>query len=105
LVTAGGPVPDAELAERAAALLGRFPSWAKNYRSEDGAARLAADAVDVLCAFKLASRGSGTVRALPAAARFAIATPVADTASGELGALSAEPSSSGSEHRASGGHQ
>lgn len=76
LVTAGRPVPDAELASRAAALLDRFPSWAKTYRSEDGAARLAADAVDVLCAFKLAARESGAVRARPAAARFAVATPV-----------------------------
>jgi hypothetical protein len=61
---------------RAAALLERFPSWAKTYRSEDGAARLAADAVDVLCAFKLAAREEGAVRARPAAARFAVATPV-----------------------------
>jgi uncharacterized protein (TIGR02678 family) len=76
LVAAGGPVPDAELAGRAAALLERFPSWAKTYRSEDGAARLAADAVDVLCAFKLAAREDGAVSARPAAARFAVATPV-----------------------------
>lgn len=76
LVTAAGPVPDADLTGRAAALLERFPSWAKTYRSEDGAARLAADAVDVLCAFKLAARESGGVRARPAAARFAVATPV-----------------------------
>jgi uncharacterized protein (TIGR02678 family) len=76
LVSAGGPVPDADLAGRAAALLERFPSWAKTYRSEDGAARLAADAVDVLCAFKLAIREDGAVRARPAAARFAVATPV-----------------------------
>jgi uncharacterized protein (TIGR02678 family) len=76
LVAADGPVPDAELAGRAAGLLERFPSWAKTYRSEEGAARLAADAVDVLCAFKLAARESGGVRARPAAARFAVATPV-----------------------------
>lgn len=76
LVAADGPVSDAELAGHAAALLERFPSWAKTYRSEDGAARLAADAVDVLCAFKLATRESGGVRARPAAARFAVATPV-----------------------------
>ncbi|MGH4013606.1 MAG: TIGR02678 family protein [Pseudonocardiaceae bacterium] len=81
LVAAGTAVPDTELAGRAATLLERFPSWAKNYRSEDGAARLAADAVDVLCAFKLVARegqpGHAAVRALPAAARFAVATPVA----------------------------
>lgn len=76
LVAADGPVPDAELASHAGALLERFPSWARTYRSEDGAARLATDAVDVLCAFKLAARESGGVRARPAAARFAVATPV-----------------------------
>ena len=82
LVAAGGPVLDADLAERATALLARFPSWAKNYRSEDGAARLAADAVDVLCAFKLAVREGApddtVIRALPAAARFTVADPVAE---------------------------
>lgn len=76
LVAAGAPVTDGELVQRAVVLLERFPSWAKTYRSEDGAARLAADAVDVLCAFKLAARQGGAVRALPAAARFAVATPV-----------------------------
>ncbi|MGH3888008.1 MAG: TIGR02678 family protein, partial [Pseudonocardiaceae bacterium] len=78
LVSAGGPVLDADLAGRAAALLERFPSWAKTYRSEDGAVRLAADAVDVLCAFKLAARspGDSAVRALPAAARFVVSAPV-----------------------------
>jgi len=79
LVTADGPVSDAELAGHARALLERFPSWAKTYRSEDGAARLAAGAVDVLCAFKLAARQDGAVQALPAAARFAVATPVLET--------------------------
>jgi uncharacterized protein (TIGR02678 family) len=76
LVAADRPVPDAELAGHAGALLERFPSWAKTYRSDDGAARLAADAVDVLCAFKLAAHEDGGVRARPAAARFAVATPV-----------------------------
>jgi uncharacterized protein (TIGR02678 family) len=76
LVSADGPVRNADLAGRAAALLERFPSWAKNYRSEDGAARLAADAVDVLCAFKLAAREDGAVRARPAAARFAVTIQV-----------------------------
>ena len=76
LVAAGAPVAATELAGRAAALLERFPAWAKTYRSEDGAARLSADAVDVLCAFLLAARdGDGAVRALPAAARFTIAEP------------------------------
>jgi uncharacterized protein (TIGR02678 family) len=77
LVSTAGPVRNADLAGRAAALLERFPSWAKNYRSEDGAARLAADAVDVLCAFKLAAReDGGAVRARPAAARFAVTIQV-----------------------------
>jgi uncharacterized protein (TIGR02678 family) len=83
LVSAGGPVSDADLAGRAAALLERFPSWAKTYRSEDGAARLAADAVDVLCAFKLAVREDGAVRARPAAARFAVAAPRSEDSGSE----------------------
>jgi len=86
LVAADGPVPEGELAGHAAALLERFPSWAKNYRSEDGAARLAADAVEVLCAFKLAARegppDAVAVRARPAAARFAVAAPVAEDSGG-----------------------
>jgi uncharacterized protein (TIGR02678 family) len=73
LVAAGdGPVADADLIAYVAGLLERFPAWAKTYQSEGGAARLAADAVDVLSGFGLARRTAGEVRARPAAARYAL---------------------------------
>jgi uncharacterized protein (TIGR02678 family) len=56
----------------AAALLERFPRWAKTYQNEDGPRQLAADALAILTAFGLAHRESGLVRPLPAAARYAV---------------------------------
>jgi uncharacterized protein (TIGR02678 family) len=64
------PVPMGLLIDRVTDLLGRFPSWAKAYQSDGGAARLAAEAVDLLQAFGLAAREGDLVRALPAAARY-----------------------------------
>lgn len=73
LTAAARPVLRAELASEAERLLGRFPSWARAYRSEGGAQRLAADAVAVLSAFALATaRPDGSVTALPAAARYQV---------------------------------
>jgi uncharacterized protein (TIGR02678 family) len=72
LVAADGPVADADLVAYVAQLLERFPAWAKTYQSEGGAARLAADAIDVLCGFGLARRTAGEVRARPAAVRYAL---------------------------------
>jgi uncharacterized protein (TIGR02678 family) len=72
LVAADGPVADADLVAYVAQLLERFPAWARTYQSEGGAARLAADAVDVLCGFGLARRTAGEVRARPAAVRYAL---------------------------------
>jgi uncharacterized protein (TIGR02678 family) len=56
----------------AAALLERFPRWAKTYQNEDGPRQLAADALAILTAFGLAHRESGLVRPLPAAARYGV---------------------------------
>lgn len=56
----------------AAALLDRFPRWAKTYRTDDGARALASDAISVLAAFGLAEQQAGLVRPLPAAARYAV---------------------------------
>lgn len=75
LVAAQCPVAVEVLDGQAAAVLARFPGWAKTYRSDGGAVRLASDATGVLCAFGLAVREPGGVRALPAAARFAISAP------------------------------
>jgi uncharacterized protein (TIGR02678 family) len=72
LVAADRPVADADLVAYVAELLERFPAWAKTYQSEGGAARLAADAIDVLCGFSLARRTAGGVQARPAAVRYAL---------------------------------
>lgn len=84
LVAADGPVADADLVAHVAALLERFPAWAKTYQSEGGAARLAADAVDVLCGFGLARRTAGEVRARPAAVRYALGGEPALAEQGDL---------------------
>ncbi|MEV5536279.1 TIGR02678 family protein [Saccharopolyspora shandongensis] len=66
-------LPAGELALAAAELLDRFRSWGKAYRSDGGAQRLAHDAVAILRAFGLAEvRADGAIRALPAAARYAV---------------------------------
>ncbi|MGW5158474.1 TIGR02678 family protein [Nonomuraea wenchangensis] len=69
----GGPLTAARLADEAAGLLRRFPQWARSYQSRDGAARLAADALEVLARFGLARRTGDQVTALPAAARYRVA--------------------------------
>ncbi|MGW2149464.1 TIGR02678 family protein [Nonomuraea bangladeshensis] len=69
----GGPLTTARLADEAAGLLRRFPQWARSYQSRDGAARLAADALEVLARFGLARRTGEQVTALPAAARYRVA--------------------------------
>ncbi|HEV7652504.1 MAG TPA: TIGR02678 family protein [Actinophytocola sp.] len=56
----------------AAALLARFPSWAKGYRGDDGTHALVADALDVLRGFGLVRVADGLVHPLPAAARYAV---------------------------------
>ncbi|OXM65387.1 TIGR02678 family protein [Amycolatopsis vastitatis] len=61
-----------QLEIEAAALLDRFPRWAKSYRDEDGPRQLAADALGILAAFGLVQQEGGLVRPLPAAARYAV---------------------------------
>lgn len=61
-----------QLNAASAALLTRFPRWAKTFRGEDGTARLVDDALDVLSSFRLIERAGGRVRALPAAARYRV---------------------------------
>lgn len=67
------PTTVAQLEGEAAALLHRFPRWAKSYRGDDGARALTVDAVAVLTGFGLARCANGVVRPLPAAARYAVA--------------------------------
>lgn len=61
-----------QLHGHAAALLSRFPRWAKAYRAEDGEAKLVSDALAVLSAFALVRVDGAVVRPLPAAARYAV---------------------------------
>ncbi|WP_328448597.1 TIGR02678 family protein [Amycolatopsis sp. NBC_00438] len=67
-----GPSTVEQLEIGAAALLDRFPRWAKTYRNEDGPRQLTSDALAVLTAFGLAQHEAGLVRPLPAAARYAV---------------------------------
>jgi uncharacterized protein (TIGR02678 family) len=69
---AQGPARQQELVEEARELLTRFRNWAKAYQSDGGAGRLAADGLALLEAFGLARTENGTVRRLPAAARYAV---------------------------------
>lgn len=61
-----------QLAEAGADLLRRFPQWAKAYQSEDGAARLADDAVRVLRDMGLVWWAGGRLVARPAAYRYRV---------------------------------
>lgn len=70
-----GPCTTGQLQLAAAALLARFPRWAKSYREDDGPAQLVADALAVLQGFGLVSVTGGLVQPLPAAARYAAGDP------------------------------
>jgi uncharacterized protein (TIGR02678 family) len=70
-----GPCTTGQLQIAAAALLARFPRWAKSYREDDGPAQLVGDALAVLQGFGLVSVTGGLVQPLPAAARYAVGDP------------------------------
>ncbi|MDE3720531.1 TIGR02678 family protein [Nocardiopsis sp. N85] len=78
LVAATAPVPFADLAGEVEGLLERRPAWARTFRSEGGAARLAEAAVDVLVGHGLARGAPGSLpgesahQALAAAHRYAV---------------------------------
>ncbi|MFI6097798.1 TIGR02678 family protein [Lentzea sp. NPDC051213] len=69
---AKGPARLEDLVDETRELLTRFRTWAKAYQSDGGAGRLAADGLALLEAFGLARTENGTVRRLPAAARYAV---------------------------------
>jgi uncharacterized protein (TIGR02678 family) len=73
LVAAEHGLTAEQLRAETARILARFPKWAKTYQGEDGAARLANDAIEVLTAFRLAEHRDDHVRALPAAVRYTVA--------------------------------
>lgn len=62
-----------ELTDGVARLLGRHPAWARDYQGDDGAARLAAAAVDLLASLRLVAVDDHVVRPRPALARYAVA--------------------------------
>ncbi|GAB3487809.1 TIGR02678 family protein [Amycolatopsis cihanbeyliensis] len=72
-----------QLHAKAGELLRRFPRWAKTYRTTEGPAQLATDAVAVLTGFGLAEHSGGMIRALPAAARYAVGAPRTNESEGE----------------------
>lgn len=75
----------AALRREVAAVLERFPTWARSYRDDDGPDRLVAEAVDALVNFRLARREpGGAVRALPALARYRAGEPVVSGGDGPL---------------------
>ncbi len=61
-----------QLHRAAAALLGRFPRWAKGYRGAAGVAQLVSDALEILAGFGLVRVDGGLVHPMPAAARYAV---------------------------------
>ena len=78
VISADGTAPE-QLHAAAETLLRGAPSWARAYQSEEGAARLVADAVAVLSDFGLVRNVGSLVAAAPAAARYRI---VADAGMG-----------------------
>ncbi|MFI2651064.1 TIGR02678 family protein [Micromonospora fulviviridis] len=64
-----------QLADRFAAV----PGWARTYRSDGGPDRLTGEALALLARFGLVDRAGGAVRALAAAARYAVSRPTVVT--------------------------
>jgi uncharacterized protein (TIGR02678 family) len=76
-LTALGP---SDLRRMVDGVLDRFPGWARAHREGDGPDQLGSAAVDLLVGFGLARRDDdGTVRALPAIARYRIGEPTTNT--------------------------
>jgi uncharacterized protein (TIGR02678 family) len=71
-----GTATDIELEGEIHRLLGLHPKWAKDYRAVGGAARMAAEAVLILCDFGLARRDGAVVELRPAARRYRVVESV-----------------------------
>ncbi|WP_019813022.1 TIGR02678 family protein [Saccharomonospora saliphila] len=72
LVAADTGLTVEQLHAEASGLLREYPHWARQYRDDDGPARLVSESLSVLTTFGLAVREAGRVRALPAAARYTV---------------------------------
>jgi uncharacterized protein (TIGR02678 family) len=71
-----GALDAGALRREVAAVLDRFPGWARSHRDGDGPERLAGEAVDLLVGFGLAAREpDGRVVARPALARYRCGEP------------------------------
>jgi uncharacterized protein (TIGR02678 family) len=72
--------PD-QLRAQLAAIMARYPGWARGQRDEGGPERLTREAVDLLVSFGLAVREpDGSVVARPALARYRTAEPIVSSA-------------------------
>lgn len=69
------PVGEEQLVGQLATRFAAVPQWARTYRSDGGPQRLTGEALALLGRFGLVDRAGGSVRALPAAARYAIGAP------------------------------
>ncbi|MGW5666569.1 TIGR02678 family protein [Micromonospora sp. NPDC003776] len=73
------PVGEEQLIRQLTDRFTAVPGWARTYRSDGGPDRLTGEALALLARFGLIDRQGGIVRALPAAARYAVAQPTVVT--------------------------
>ncbi|MCW3820735.1 TIGR02678 family protein [Micromonospora sp. DR5-3] len=73
------PVGEEQLIRQLADRFAAVPGWARTYRSDGGPQRLTGEALALLTRFGLIQRDGGAVRALPAAARYAVSQPTVVT--------------------------
>ncbi|MCW3840415.1 TIGR02678 family protein [Micromonospora yasonensis] len=73
------PVGEEQLIRQLTDRFTAVPGWARTYRSDGGPDRLAGEALALLARFGLIDHDGGIVRALPAAARYAVSQPTVVT--------------------------
>ncbi|MFG2054209.1 TIGR02678 family protein [Micromonospora sp. NPDC048930] len=73
------PVGEEQLIRQLADRFTAVPGWARTYRSDGGPDRLTGEALALLARFGLIDHEDGVVRALPAAARYAVSQPTVVT--------------------------
>jgi uncharacterized protein (TIGR02678 family) len=79
-----GALSPVELRSAVDDVMRRFPNWARSHRQDDGPARLAVAAVDLLAGLGLVRReADGSVVARPALARYRSGEPTTTTPSGD----------------------
>ncbi|MFF0365827.1 TIGR02678 family protein [Micromonospora sp. NPDC005087] len=73
------PVAEEQLIRQLADRFAAVPAWARTYRSDGGPERLTGEALALLGRFGLIERAGGSVRALPAAARYTVGAATVTT--------------------------